>query len=116
MDENKELGYDLLGNKERKKLIEALKEGSGREPTEEEKSTLISWALQSRLNQELISLVKKDVLHIEMHEDEGFLVPQFKATEIGKEISQIIKDKNKKLEAEGEEILRDMLEDGNNLE
>lgn len=113
MDENKELGYDLLGHKERKKLIEALKEGSGREPTENEKSSLISWALQSRFNQELISLVKKDILHIEMHEDQGFLIPQFKATKIGKKINELIKEQNAQLESEGEAILREMLEDNN---
>ena len=112
MDEKKELGFDLLGHKERKKLLNALDQGTeGREPTDEEKQALISWALQSRLNQELISLVNKDVLNIEMDTEEGFLLPQFKATEIGKEISQIIKEQNAQLEEEGTDILKEMTKD-----
>ena len=112
MDEKKELSFDLLGHKERKKLLDALDQGTvGREPTAEEKHALISWALQSRLNQELIGLVNKDVLNIQMDIEEGFLMPQFKPTEIGKEISQVIKEQNAQLEEEGADILKEMTKD-----
>lgn len=116
MDEKKELSFDLLNHRERKKLIEALREGLEREPTQEEETALISWALQSRLNQELISLVQKDVLKIIMDDEDGFLLPQFMPTEIGQEINQIIKDQNQQLEAEGDEILREMTKDLENTD
>lgn len=111
MDEKKELSFDLLSHKERKKLLQALRDGVEREPTEEEESALISWALQSRLNQELISLVQKDVLKIVMDHEEGFLLPQFIPTEVGMEIYQIIKNRDKKLAEEGDDILREMTKD-----
>lgn len=111
MDERKELGYDLLGHKERKKLIEALEEGTDGEPTQQEKDALISWALQSRLNQEFISLVQKGILKIRMDEDHGFLVPDFYPTKIGQEISELIHKQNAELEEEGDEILREMIKD-----
>ena len=117
MDERKELGYDLLSHKERKKLIEALEEGTDREPTQEEKDALIGWALQSRLNQEFINLVKKGILKICMDEENGFLLPNFTPTKIGQEVSDLIHEQNAELEAEGDEILREMtkdLEDKNN--
>lgn len=111
MDERESMGYDLLSNKERKNLIKALEKGEGRPASAEEKESLINWGVQTRLNQELIELVQKDVLSIKMDYVDGFLIPRFETTDIGNEIRQIIDKQDEDLKESGDGILKDILKD-----
>lgn len=112
MDQEKNnIAMNLLSMSESEQLIEALKAGQGRSPSEEESNTLIKWALQTRLNQELIDMTLKGVFKIKLVIEDGFLIPRFEITELGEQIRSQMLDINEKLKEEGGDILREMIKD-----
>lgn len=95
-------------------LFNALLEGNGRVPTEEELHTACDWATEVALEETYLSLVKKGFVGLQIVLDEdsksGKKTIALSSTEFGSQAHDMQLRDDENLKDEGSDMLKDMLE------